>query len=210
MRYLIFSLIGLLALLLGCQQQEAPMEQSQLTSDQTTSLLKPPANSGPNIVRWESSFGWLFYDMANDLISIHSWDDVVCSPGRTDFVLLQIQDIYNPSDQNLLMTLMKSKGHWIFVFDWTGLTGADINCEVLMENLFAVGRGNLVSTDNDLFAWMEHDRNRANSFKTTGQGKVFDSAGAEYHYNLVSKYVWKMGTELDHGFDKINLKKKGK
>ena len=209
MRYFIFSLIGLLVLMLGCQQQEAPVEITQNTSDESTSLLKPPANSGPNIVRWETSFGWLYYDMNNDLISIHSWDDVVCAPGRTDFVLLQIQDIYNPSDQDLLMTLMKSKGHWIFVYDWTGLTGDDISCDVLIENLFAVGRGNLVSTDNDLFAWREHDRNRANSFKTTGQGKVFDDNGAEYHYNLVSQYVWKMGSDLGHGWDKINLVKKG-
>ena len=67
------------------------------------------------------------------------------------------------------------------------------------ECLFAVGKGNLVSTDNDYFHWWDHDRNRANSFKTTGQGKVFDDDGYEYHYNLVSKYVWKQDTDLSHG-----------
>jgi hypothetical protein len=164
------------------------------------------------VIRWESYFSWAFLDVENNLLSFHSWDNIRCGVGD-EMVLMQFQDIENPSDQDLWIELAKSKDHWIFVYDWTGLTWADVSCSLpyLDERLFAIGKGNLVSNDNDYYHWWDHDRNRANSFGIRGQGKVTDFDGNEYHYNMVYYVVWKKNTgKADNYKETINLVKKGK
>jgi len=189
----IIALAGMI--LMGCERPN-PNSIVSPRSDQNNvaSLAKsPPANSGPIVVRFTTSAGLVFQDLARQLVSVHSTEDgFFCGPS-TVFELLTIQLILNPADPVHLL----AKGEpFVKVYgpadldDFFGVSGAFTGpCDFIANGpKLAEGTAKFLDTDNNFFVVPPG----ANAFGARSNGTLqLVGGGGKVNFNLKQQFLIK-------------------
>ena len=173
---------------------------------------EPPSQSGQIVFRYETTWGWAY--RTSELRAVHGFDIVHwCSldcdenplPGcfATDQPQT-LQEIVSPADIDLLIRMMKGDDLWTTV--WPRIPSLSL-CETveLFEGVpLAFGTVDLIATDNDLLAWLEH--NRMNTYKISAHGALDTPAGDRLQFSGRFKCVWHPERNPGRCNRKINLK----
>lgn len=157
----------------------------------------PPDQSGQIVFRYDLYYGWGY--RTADLWAIHGFDIVHwCSLGCPGdpvnpecFITDQlhtIQDIVSPADLDLLIELVKGDDLWTTVWPRTPGVGLCETVAAMQGVPLAFGTVDLISTDNDLFANLVH--NRMNSYKVSAHGVVETPEGDRHQFSGRVKCVW--------------------
>jgi len=152
----------------------------------------PPANSGPNVVRYEDSWGnywvfvWDYLDNLEATVMVGFDPQAICN--GEPWPSIPIMEVNHPQDQFIVNQLIHAQDVAIYVYDgiWPG------GCDFFLENdpLFW-GTGNFNSTDNDLYAYIEgNDSPRVNSYGIVCNGQLEDADGNGANVHLVYRAVW--------------------
>jgi hypothetical protein len=151
-------------------------------------------NGNPRIIRFQDNSGYLIIDPASDLFSIQSWGDGQFGCNSPP-VLYRLQDVqavvHNPDDifNSQINLLAKSHGGYVAVFqDWSGWFATGMDCAALFPRKLAEGTGNLVNTDNDLFAFASGGSN-ANAFGIVANGQLTLVGGGRAAYTGTARCV---------------------
>jgi hypothetical protein len=203
-----YVLIIALIFFIGCQQ-EAPVEVGSEISDQEATLYKPPANSGPYVVRAEYPLlgNWILYsDTKTNLTAVFGVDLFkACSGLGLEYDILPVIDIYVPEDLNRIIEIQKGQVH-TYVFE--GMYPGGGVCAWLAENpALAWGMSDIVLTDNDIFVFENPDNKNANAFGFTLHGQLTTPNGETAVFSGMSRSVWDGvdGSKFFHQVSKIRL-----
>ena len=141
----------------------------------------PPPESGI-VERWEGS-GWFYgyIDGKRGYVAFHAVDIIAWCAGdpNTEFSMWQVQDVWPPSSDRLLVT--KEVGDDSITSVWSiDIMDTDVYphwCDgVLALDPIATGTADVIATDNDLFAGAPVDRERTNAYSLSAHG-VLESFG---------------------------------
>jgi hypothetical protein len=197
--------IIILIFAIGCQQQEAPLEQTLYSTEQHSFLTKPPSYSGPYVVRAEYPiFGewFIFSDPKTNLTALFGVDlFAACSDQGYFLDIMPVIDIYVPEDPNRIIEIQKGEVH-TYVYEGLYTGGPICPMEVI-----AYGMSDVVLTDNDLLTFSTPDNKNANAFGYMLHGKLTTPAGETVVFNAMSRSVWDgWDPETFKSVSKINLK----
>jgi hypothetical protein len=105
----LLSLFIILLLFFGCSQLDNTILSSENNSsgNDAGDLLKPPAQSGPYVMRYNSAVAFIFSDAKTGLTATLGVDNLLFCAGQFAFDLLPLQEIDSPADVNRLINLQK-------------------------------------------------------------------------------------------------------
>jgi hypothetical protein len=187
MKIVITTIIcALLLVFIGCSNEQAPTEVPQVPS---VDLVKDqPEGSGATVIRFD---GWIavnYYDVDRDLQVIIGVDMNEYCAGDFNPDIVEIQEVTNPVDQNIVNQLIHGSDIYCWVYPLY-----PFDCErFLTEGPIASGYVDLVSNDNDLYAWIEEasGNNRVNAFGIAARGELFTPEGQKVRLAFQTRLVW--------------------
>jgi hypothetical protein len=185
----------LLAVAVGCNEQNAP---NDVLTEPSPSTSHAPANTGPVVVMFEDY--WALLGNSNEektLVSVIGLgvmdpsESFVCDGTATPDVF-SWQLLFEPSGP--IGVLLKGSEVTVHVyayddyFDQANTT----NCDRVTSPLLALGTGNFVINDNDVFL----DGTRVNSFGWRAQGTLTDLVnGGCARYTEEQRSIWMPGDD---------------
>jgi hypothetical protein len=125
-----------------------------------------PAASGPNLIRYQGTFGYIINDPKRGIQALFGLDPAdVCG---FDFDLVYIQEITLPNEEvDRIVSVLQGDNIQTSVWDFTGF-----NCVLYgSETPLATGYSRLINTDNDLVGFLT-DRENANAFGVNAHGQL--------------------------------------
>jgi hypothetical protein len=159
--------------------------------------MNNPDNGNLRIQRFQEHFATSWTDPKNGLRATHTTfpipfmdaPETDCGP-QTELTPLDVQDVGLLSDPFFLSWLHRNmKGQlWVIIRDVTQVGDCYGN------KLIAEGWGNMHYTDNDLFGFVEGDKN-SNAWGFGGRGLLTTPDGRNVRYNGHARFT--TGTELD-------------
>lgn len=189
-------------LIVGCGSDQSPTEVT--APDQPGILKDQPPMTGATILRYDDFFAVTYVDIVNNLRVVFGVDMELFCNDIFEPDIVSIMDIVNPNDQNLVNELLRGEDLQCWVYPLT-----PFDCEIfLAEGPIATGYVDLVSTDNDFYAFLEErTANRVNSFGTTANGTLYTPAGQKVLFNFTYRTVWTGYPDLAfiNQVSKINL-----
>lgn len=201
---ILWAILLMALLVIGCNDQQAPVSMSKNTPVLPSNLAKgPPASSGPIVIRSQTLFAVFFIDSDKGISASIGADPVEFCNGIVNFDIVELQEISVPEDANRLIDLIKGSNVTASVWPF-----ATFDCDLFATTTpLATGTVKLVNTDNDLLVFLNPDNRNANAFGFTAQGKLTRPDGSQANFNGVSKCVWD-GNDINSlkCVDKINLK----
>lgn len=167
----------------------------------------PPPASGPFVVRGEfdGSSGipgadedfWVGYvDAKRRLVAFHGVDiGSWCEGSPTDYSVWYFQDNIPPADEGLVHKLLKADDVVTSVWPTSifGQPGGFCAGVLAMGVPLAAGTVDMLITDNDYMAWLEHDR--ANAVAISAVGLVYTPEGERLIFHGSSHCVWHTGND---------------
>ena len=150
-----------------------------------TALANPPAQSGPNVIRFEDGAAWGFVDFENGTQVILGANMAEFCGGLINFDIVSFTEVSVPQDTDRIKQLIKGE---VQATVW-GFT--DFDCALFTTELpLAAGMVRIQGNDNDLVVFLR-DNNNANSFGIRANGDMWSPASGErYRFHLVWHIVW--------------------
>jgi len=192
----------LLVLVAGCQNERATV--TTVTAPEAVVAVEtgPPATSGPIVIRGTTVFAVVQADYKRGLLVIFSANMSEYCNGIYDFDIINFMDIDTQDDALRVAELLKGD---VTTSVWATTV---FDCAFFLNNNpLAEGTAHLVSTDNDVLAYLFPDTPNANAYGWMAQGTLYDHMGRTYHFNSVDRITWD-GVDLAgvKEVSKINLK----
>ena len=144
----------------------------------------PPAQSGLNVVRFEDGVGFNPWDPDKDIQAVLGFDAVAYCNENYDFDIVPIMEVNVPQDADRIKQLIKGEVQATFwgFSDW--------DCDRFMTELpLGYGMVQIISTDNDLTAWLRDNQN-VNSFGLRAHGYMWSPTNEQLKFHLVHHIVW--------------------
>jgi hypothetical protein len=193
MKTTIIMLAALLVLgLVGCSSDETP---TAITESPRGDAVKVDTNfHGATLVRYEDNYAVIFVDEERELQLVIGVDIAVyCTTGFFPDIV-RVMEVTNPVDQDVVSQLLMGRGLQAAVFPLYPFDCA----RYVGEGPIASGLADVVSTDNDLYAYFETNTNpRVNSFQTKVNGTLYTPEGTKVLLNCMWKTVWPGYPDLD-------------
>ena len=191
----IIAIIGVATLclgLVGCSEESTPTAVQETPGNV---VVKAPGDiNGAQIVRYDGWIAVTYLDLKRNLRIVLGVDMDLQCVGVFAPDIVGVMEVTNPVDQDVVMQLINGDGvhAWIYpLYEW--------DCErFLGEGPIASGFVHVVSTDNDLWAYLDTNTNpRVNSYKTTATGELFTPDGDKVLLAFTNKVVWPGYPEFD-------------
>lgn len=147
-----------------------------------------PPSSGPFVVRFDNIFGLFLTDPEAGLTVTYGFDPVALCQGGATFDVVHVLRVNIPEGDTRLKNLVRGQdlraAVWPFAVE--GFPCA------LYTTVDPVGTGiaDLVTTDNDLLAGSDPNRQNSNSFGFTGHGVLDLTAGGSSRFHAATHCVW--------------------
>ncbi len=186
----LLSLFIILLLFFGCSQQNESILSSNNNpgGNEVDALLKPPAQSGPYVMRYDAIVAFLFSDAKTGLTATLGVDNALYCSGQFAFDLLPLQEIDSPADVNRFINLQKGD---VQTEIYEGVFLGGNLCDFFSANpLLATGTSSIVLTDNDLLAYLPHDNVNSNAFGIQAHGELTTTTGEIVKFTGISRSVW--------------------
>lgn len=156
---------------------------------------EPPAESGANVIRYESSVGLFFVDPDAGAIAVLGGDVAeFCSTGALDVV--SVMRVNVPQDTDRIKRLVRGQVRasvWPFT---------EFSCSRFTTELpTAEGMVHIRNNDNDLVAFLR-DNNNINSYGWKANGAMYSpSTGETFQFNLIFHALFDDLNDDDPGND---------
>lgn len=157
-------------------------------------VADPPAESGPYVVRFEDApgwAGWVVADAKRGYFSVIGFDpyEFCSTAGESGIDIMSVQAVQNPQNETQYNVLLKMEDVYAAVWDW--VPGTPITCSYIFTNLpIAVGTADGTYTDNDLFANLDLDEERTNTWTLSAHGIVMDDYDESFVLNTGFHCRW--------------------
>lgn len=141
---------------------------------------EPPAESGPNVIRYESGVALFFTDPDAGAIAVFGGSVVEFCTGDFDPDLISFTEVSVPQDTDRIKRLIRGQVRasvWPF---------AAFDCNLFLTTLpTAEGMVHLRNNDNDLTSFLR-DNNNINSFGWKANGAMYSPlTGERFQFNLI-------------------------
>ena len=148
-------------------------------------LSGPPAESGPNVIRYEDGVAFVYVDIDQGIQVILGVNIVEFCTIGADFDLVSILEVSVPEDSNRIKQLLKGDvqaSAWAF---------PEFDCGKYTTELpLGEGMVRIQGTDNDLNVFLNDDNQNANAFGLNANGKIFSATGERLNLKVVDRSVW--------------------
>jgi hypothetical protein len=180
------------AIAFGCSQGEPPTAVAAPDAQARHAIASSHDEPhGALIVRSANRFLLIALDFEKQLLASHGWTDGfpgMCGDPITVVHLNDLQLLFNPAEQELVMQLLRADQTFVRVHDWTGQP--PIESTLCEGTVLYHGVGRVLRTDNDLLPGGENaDHPRTNAFGFTAQGTLTDAWGGQVHYNAIQRFI---------------------
>ncbi len=187
----LFLILPCILIIAGCNQHNESITTS-VSPDQTSeSLLKPPAQSGPYVIRTEGLIEGLLYAVPDDKTGLTAFVggdlEDACLGNPDPFDTVPLMDIRVPEDTNRIIRIQKGP---VRVSIYKGVFSGGFCSFVFNNELVASGTGDFTWTDNDLLTFLTTDNINADAFGFQVQGNLTTPDDASVAFRVVSRAVW--------------------
>jgi hypothetical protein len=172
----------------GCSGEEqaltAPTMEAQVQNTSASSFNNAPAESGV-VVRGGRIDGVYFIDAKRGLTAFLGFDPVELCDGTATGEFIAWQDINLPQHEGRIVEILQGRDMQMSVWPFASEDCADY----YTGEAIGYGRGDVVSTDNDLLAWF-FDRPSSNAANLVFHGSITTDRGESLPVNVVFHVTW--------------------
>ena len=158
-----------------------------MPANQDGTIVKAPGDQGAMVVRFDGYIALTWVDWESGYRLVVGLEFAEYCNDIYDFDIVPVMQVYNPVDQDIVNELINARDVYVEVYPayvW--------DCERFVnEGPLATGLVKFMSTDNDLYAYLDTNLNpRVNSFGSSANGKIFTPEGDIVLLNFTTRYVW--------------------
>lgn len=169
----------------SCLNEQATVTTAPVPENGVTLNPAPPSASGPFVIRGATTFAVFQVDYKKGISVVFGADMNEFCNGIVNFDVVNFMDVDTQDDALRIVEVLNGD---VQASVW-GTTVFD--CGYFLNNApLASGIAHLVSTDNDLLAFLFPETPNVNAYGWQAQGALSDASGGRYHFNAVDRLTW--------------------